>query len=781
VVYIVLMGQKRSSTKDIGTSSVHSVENCEALGGFKFQSKHACTPMRVFRYDHLIPMTTLFRAVASTNLRPYLRHPKHKTLLFLHLILSGADRRMKAENLIFVLIFCSAASATSTSRGTPGFASSKATFSSSIRSPLSKCAENSLYTNEKSNQRKRRRRGPWHFSSMDSSVLLAKGSGAISGPFKIDTSDDNHGSLGGDRRSAGRNGGIKTIELYPLLAWKSVSFHLRRVGRRLPRFFSRITSDSNQFLDRLAAGAKFAVFAVIGVELFFIVRDIFREAMNEYRDAMELEDTNPMFRGLINGNGSGQVLSTANLRKIILWLQEPNSELRSPPPNDVSPAWMVPIAEELRECKGLTLADIQQILTRLTKAEALMLQTCLLCSKSKVDFRDVGGLASVKATISKWLLSSLSDLKQSMPSLENNTASDDAASSFQKFISRNTGPRSMCLWGPPGCGKSLLLRAIAKHSGLPTLVITPSMLQRKWYGESTERVRNFFKLVNSLGSCVVVMDEMDGILMSRRDEDHEVTRELKTEWLQWWDGLAAETSMTPPATSEVPNARQKTVLFVAATNRPWDIDAGAWRRLGHRVYVGLPNADDRLDLVRKWLKDFSHVPYQVLQSTVQLTEGYLPSDMQNLLIWACQNGPIARQDANLEIGDIQAALRHVFPTQFSSHYVSQLQGFLWSHRQGSTSSSPPLSPGSNSAYPNSRNEVSNPLFSPSTASYDDGLLWQTPMGNFYQLQVPVDSFVFDAIQNYFWNSMSDQEDFFWSDWEDIDDFDDDTDTDDYDL
>lgn len=634
-------------------------------------------------------------------------------------------------------------------------------------------------------QRGRRRRGPWKISTWTTEcgdVILAKGGGvganSLAGPFQFDFSpeEEEGNSRGESIRS--NNKGVHTIEIYPHIAWSGVSNRFRRVAGGLPQLWSRIKADPNSFLDRVATGAKIAVFAVIGVELFLVVRNIFKEAISEYRDTMAAEEDTTSLRGLLQGNSAnGPVLSTSNVKLLLLWLEDPNKEARSAPPKDVSPAWMIPVAEELRECKAFSLADVQRILLKLTKGEALMLQSCLLPKRNMADIQDIGGLVGIKGTILKWLVSSLSGSR--MTPSPNSTETHTNSSPFQDFVSDNTGPRSLCLWGPPGCGKSLLIRATANLSGLPTLVITPSMIQRKWYGESTERVRTFFKLVNTLGSCMVVMDEMDGLFMSRRDDDHEVTREIKTEWLQWWDGLAAETLGSTERTGSTRNRR---VLFVAATNRPWDVDAAAWRRLGHRIYVGLPNFDDRMDLMRKWLKDLPQQPSSVLTFVAQATEGYPASDVHNVFVWACQNGPVARNDAHLEIEDFQKALVEVPATQFSAQYASQLRAFFSTHRQGTSSNTYFSQSPDSFSLNHQNNNMGHPSFGQSLSNYlpnEDGLLWQTPMGNFYQVQVPVDSSVIEAIQDILWSSLSDSEDHYWNDWEDFfSDFDDDSDSED---
>jgi ATPase family AAA domain-containing protein 1 len=680
----------------------------------------------------------------------------------------------RSENLLLVVIFLSASRAGS---GKSYASSAPAPSRSRWLRPFQFIFTESTSCDNERYRRRRRKRGrggPWNLSRMDMGAELTEGSFHL--PSRIDSisHDDNHPP------NIFNVNNIKSIEIFPLMAWKATSSLVRDVAQNLTRMMSHVTSD--RLFYCISTCAKVAVFAVIGVELFLIVRDIFCEAVSEYRDAMSDQDKSTIFHGILKGNDANAVLTPATVRKLILWLQEPNTEARPLPPNDVSPAWMVPLAEELRECKALSLSDIQHILLRLSKEEAVMLQSCLLPSKNKLDFQDIGGLAVVKNSIAQWMTSSLCVSKESIPAaLGSETSDGDSISPFQKFVSNNSEPRSLCLWGPPGCGKSLLIRAIANHSGLPTLVITPSLLQRKWYGESTARVRNLFKLVDTLGLCLVVMDEMDGLLMSRREEDVEISRELKTEWLQWWDGLARETLSTR---STSPSPWQRRVLFVAATNRPWDVDAAAWRRLGHRVYVGLPNSNDRYDLLHKWMRDLPSVHPQVLTFVVQATEGYTPSDLHNVLIWACQHGPIARKDANLKVEDVGKAMQLVDPTRFSTQYVTQVQDFLSSRRHGTPSASTPLPSGYGPFSSHVHGDLNDSVVAglPQHAiNNEDGLFWETPMGNFYQLQVAVDSSVFDAIQEFFRIDRSDQEDIFWSDLDDYDRLDEDSDSDDYQL
>lgn len=92
------------------------------------------------------------------------------------------------------------------------------------------------------------------------------------------------------------------------------------------------------------------------------------------------------------------------------------------------------------------------------------------------------------------------------------------------------GPvRGVLLYGPPGCGKSTLARALSKRLGRPLLALTPSSLLRKYVGDTSQLLRAAFSLAAKLGPCVLLVDEMDALFRARADGDNELDRSLKTE------------------------------------------------------------------------------------------------------------------------------------------------------------------------------------------------------------------------------------------------------------
>ena len=566
------------------------------------------------------------------------------------------------------------------------------------------------------------------------------------------TSDDTHFESQ-DSRPSTIYKHIKVDDNGPLFSQKGdASQPSQGMTRKRPNWL-KLPIISRDVIERLAAVTKYAALGLIGIELYFIIRDVFEEIFNDFQDVRDDEDA--VFWGSGDGGigSNGKVLSRNSVRKIVAWLEEPEDKRASRPLPNISPAWIIPLAQEIHKCTELSLTEVQRILLQLTKAEASLLGSCLLLSNNKVDFDEIGGLFAAKAAAAQLLLSSLSASTVTSP-----LSSVNNSSPYEKLIAKGNDRNDLVLWGPPGCGKSIMIRAIAAHSGLPTLVITPSlMIQRK-------RLKNLFSLISTLGSCVVVLDDLDGLFMAHGDGENDATRDTKTEWLQWWDGLASSSS------SSTSSASKKCVLTVAATSRPWDVDTTAWRRLRHRIYIGLPNTEDRYDMLKKWTNGLPPVEESVLQYFVNATEGYIPSDLYQVLTHACIKGPMERQDANLTVEDIRVALPTVLPTRFHAQYIHQLQSYISQHTPGSVSSV-----SSTTQQQSSSASGGQDYFSPhaiqTLSSCENGYCWQTSLGNFYQFQIPVDSQVLDAIQTILlrsfewgssdgeWESLSDDDDF----------------------
>ena len=92
-------------------------------------------------------------------------------------------------------------------------------------------------------------------------------------------------------------------------------------------------------------------------------------------------------------------------------------------------------------------------------------------------------------------------------------------------------PKGVLLFGPPGCGKTMLAKALAKESGATFINIAASVLTNKWYGESNKLVAGLFGLARKTQPSIIFIDEIDSFLRERTKGDHEVTGMMKAEFM----------------------------------------------------------------------------------------------------------------------------------------------------------------------------------------------------------------------------------------------------------
>lgn len=193
-----------------------------------------------------------------------------------------------------------------------------------------------------------------------------------------------------------------------------------------------------------------------------------------------------------------------------------------------------------------------------------------------VMFEDVGGLDEVINELKESVIYPLT-----MPHLYASTSS------------LLTAPSGVLLYGPPGCGKTLLAKALAHESGACFINLHISTLTEKWYGDSNKLVNAVFSLARKLQPAIVFIDEIDAVLGTRRSGEHEASGMVKAEFMTHWDGLTSANSLNEP----------QRVVVLGATNRIHDIDEAILRRMPKKFPVILPPAEQRLRILSLILRD----------------------------------------------------------------------------------------------------------------------------------------------------------------------------------
>ena len=182
------------------------------------------------------------------------------------------------------------------------------------------------------------------------------------------------------------------------------------------------------------------------------------------------------------------------------------------------------------------------------------------------------------------------------------------------------------LYGPPGTGKTLIGKAIAHESGATFFSISSSSLTSKWIGEGEKLVRTLFAVAAHRQPAVVFIDEIDSLLTQRKADENEASRRIKTQFLVELDGTGT--------------SGQGRVLVIGATNRPQELDEAARRRFTKRLYIPLPEVDDRETLLRVLLAKNNHnLSDDSIKKLASDTQGYSGADLKSLCTDAAM-GPI---------------------------------------------------------------------------------------------------------------------------------------------
>ncbi|KIH55859.1 ATPase, AAA family [Ancylostoma duodenale] len=100
-------------------------------------------------------------------------------------------------------------------------------------------------------------------------------------------------------------------------------------------------------------------------------------------------------------------------------------------------------------------------------------------------------------------------------------------------------PKGILLYGPPGCGKTLLAKAVARAAGCRFINLQVSNLTDKWYGESQKLAAAVFSVAQKFQPTIIFIDEIDSFLRDRQANDHEATAMMKAQFMSLWDGFSS--------------------------------------------------------------------------------------------------------------------------------------------------------------------------------------------------------------------------------------------------
>ncbi|XP_028648553.1 outer mitochondrial transmembrane helix translocase [Erpetoichthys calabaricus] len=177
-------------------------------------------------------------------------------------------------------------------------------------------------------------------------------------------------------------------------------------------------------------------------------------------------------------------------------------------------------------------------------------------------------------------------------------------------------PKGVLLYGPPGCGKTLIAKATAKASGCQFINLQASTLTDKWYGESQKLTAAVFSLAVKIQPCIIFIDEIDSFLRNRSSLDHEATAMMKAQFMSLWDGLDTGTDCQ--------------VMVMGASNRPQDVDPAILRRMPTTFQINLPTLKQRQDILKLILTGENLSNAINLKEIAEKTDGYAGSDLKEL-------------------------------------------------------------------------------------------------------------------------------------------------------
>ncbi|KAJ3306995.1 spermatogenesis associated protein 5 [Kappamyces sp. JEL0829] len=199
---------------------------------------------------------------------------------------------------------------------------------------------------------------------------------------------------------------------------------------------------------------------------------------------------------------------------------------------------------------------------------------------------------------------------------------------FIKFNIRP--PKGLLLYGPPGCSKTLMAKALATEAGLNFLAVKGPELFSKWVGESEKAVQQIFKKARAASPSIIFFDEIDALAVKRSGEDSSVADRVLSQLLSEMDGIEPLVNVT----------------IVAATNRPDIIDSALLRpgRIDSILYVAPPDLASRTSIFSLHLAKIPSADAVDPVELARLTDGFSGAET----VAVCQNAAMLALEESLD-------------------------------------------------------------------------------------------------------------------------------------